>query len=473
MEETQKKKTLSRSQTNWLLVAAGALGLSPVFISTASSPTIYTDVFTMFAVYLVGIAAGGTWLTRRFEGQEQQLIGERDKGLISLADKYNKKVDTLVELYNEEADGGTSTSTSLESLRNRVMGGGRKTSKVSTRQLKKAYSSRYEACSRQFSNERRLFLNTFKQEHGKKLVFKHLWGWLFFIGIVASMICFFYSIGAEASQHPTPNTQHLSSTQEVTYWNAQNIPIPYLQDSTQYVSNPDHVLTDDAVNRINVTMKRIEQETDVQTVVIVVNHIENDDPYRMAQDVGNNYGVGRQDRGLVIVVGYEDHSINMSPGRALEADLTDAECKELQQRYVIPAMRADMPDSAMIYLSDAILAKLQSKELPQMSSLRSPADEEGDKGAQAMGLYTCLMLCWIIFYAYKNKKYRWLGAAAAANLVGNPFYVPESSGGGFFVSGGGGGGFHGGGGGFHGGGGFGGGSFGGGSFGGGGATSRW
>ena len=132
-------------------------------------------------------------------------------------------------------------------------------------------------------------------------------------------------------------------------------------------------------------------------------------------------------------------------------------------------MRAEQPDSAMIYLSDAILAKLQSKELPQMTSLRSPADEEDDKAAQAMGLYTCLMLCWIIFFVYKNKKYRWLGAAAAANLVSNPFYVPESSGGGFFVSGGGGGGgFHGGG-----GGGFGGGSFGGGSFGGGGATSRW
>ena len=470
MEETQKKKTLSRSQANWLLLAAGGMGAAPILLSTASSPTIYMDVFTMFAVYLIGIAAGGTLLARSYEGQEQQLLTERDKQLNSLADKYNKKVDTLVQLYNEDVDNSKGGGTSLESLRERVMGGGMKTNKLSTRQLKKAYSSRYEDCSRQFSAARSSYLNSFKQEHGKELVFKHLWGWLFFIGIAVSMICFIYSVGAEAST-AAPSSK-LVSNQEVTYWNAQNIPIPYLQDSTQYVSNPDHVLTDEAVNRINTTMKRVELETNVQTVVIVVNHIENDDPYRMAQDIGNNYGVGYHDRGLVIVVGYEDHSINMSPGRALEADLTDAECKELQQRYVIPAMRAEQPDSAMIYLSDAILAKLQSKELPQMSSLRSATDEEGDKGAQAMGLYTCLMLCWIIFYAYKNKKYRWLGAAAAAHLVSNPFYVPESSGGGFFVSGGGGGGFRGGGGGGF-GGGFGGGHFGGGSFGGGGATSRW
>ncbi len=466
MEEKQKKSNFTRRQANLLLAGTAAAGAAPILLSTATSPTIYTDVFAMFAVYLAAIATGGTWLTRHYEGKEQQLVAERDSELSRIASKYNQKVNTLVELYNEDAD-NTSGGTSLESLRQRVMGEKRQHKALTERQLKKAYSSRYEDCSKQFAAERRSYLNTFQKEHGHELIFKHVWGWLFIIGIAVSMICFFYSVGAEASAN-APASQ-LASHQEVTYWNAQNIPIPYLQDSTQYVSNPDHVLTDEAVNRINVTMKRIELETDVQSVVIVVNHIENDDPYRMAQDVGNNYGVGRHDRGLVVVVGYEDHSINMSPGRALEADLTDAECHQLQQRYVIPAMRADQPDSAMIYLADAILAKLQSKELPQMSALRSSADEEADKGAQAMGLYTCLMLCWIIFFVYKNKKYRWLGAAAATHLVSNPFYVPESSGGGFFVSGGGGGGgFSGGG-----GGGFSGGHFGGGSFGGGGATSRW
>ena len=98
MEESQKKKTLSRSQANLLLLAAGGLGAVPVLLSTASSPTIYMDVFTMFAVYLIGLGAGGTFLTRRYEGKEQQLIEERDRKLKSIADTYNKKVDTLVEL---------------------------------------------------------------------------------------------------------------------------------------------------------------------------------------------------------------------------------------------------------------------------------------------------------------------------------------------------------------------------------------
>jgi uncharacterized membrane protein YgcG len=201
-------------------------------------------------------------------------------------------------------------------------------------------------------------------------------------------------------------------------------------------------------------------------VVIVVNHIENDDPFRMAQDVGNKYGVGRNDKGLVIVCGYEDHSINISPGKRLEGDLTDAECHRLEQQYVVPAMRANMPDSAMIYLTDAIYSLMKKKELPQMANLTSLSDKEDDQFFAQMGLYLLFLIAWGIFFMRLNRKYQWMGLVGTTALLSNPFYTPPRT------SGGGGssfGGFRGGGG----GGGFSGGSFGGGSFGGGGATSRW
>jgi uncharacterized membrane protein YgcG len=169
--------------------------------------------------------------------------------------------------------------------------------------------------------------------------------------------------------------------------------------------------------------------------------------------------------GLVIVCGYEDHSLNISPGKKLEADLTDAECHWLEQQYAVPAMRANMPDSAMIYLTEAVYATLLKKELPQMSKLIS--DEESDSEmAEAIGLTFLFIIVWCIFYLALNRKYEWLATLGAVSLLSNPFYVSTGShsGGGF------GGGFGGGGGGFSGGGG---GSFGGGSFGGGGATSRW
>ena len=191
------------------------------------------------------------------------------------------------------------------------------------RNLKRDYSSRYTALASDYAKERRQIFDDYKVKNPEWTKSRRLWGWIFAIGSMLAVVCCGASLPADETT--AQNVSTLTANTETVYWNAENIPIPYLQDSTQYVSNPDHVLTQNAVDTINYYMKRVEQDFDVQSVIIVVNHIENDDPFRMAQDVGNRYGVGRKDRGLMVVVGYLDHKINISPGRSLEADLTDAE----------------------------------------------------------------------------------------------------------------------------------------------------
>lgn len=331
---------------------------------------------------------------------------------------------------------------------------------LSSSYLTEQYSRKYEVLAREYRQKRHELFWEFKQQHPEWAKWRRIWGWVFVLGILAMVV-------SCVSQLPVaeemPTSQAVSNTEE-HYWSAADIPIPYLKDSTQYVSNPDHVLSHNTTDRMNATLKRLEKELGVQSVFIIVNHIANDDPFRMAQDVGNRYGVGYGDRGLIVVVGYQDHSINISPGRSLEADLTDVECHRLEQKYVVPAMRAEQPDSAMLYLSDAIFSTLQKKALPVMQ-LSSQDDDIDDEVATIMGIYLLLMVGWCVFFLRLNQKYQWVGILGIAGLIGNPFYIEESihyGGGGF-----GGGSFGGGGGGFSGG------SFGGGSFGGGGATSRW
>lgn len=328
--------------------------------------------------------------------------------------------------------------------------------------LREQYSGHYEQLRQEYRRKRGSITAAYKEAHPEWAKARRLLGYLFFAGILTAMVCCGASMPAE--DNPTTSAFVQQDTPE---WNADNIPIPYLQDATQYVSNPDSVLSQPAVDRMNITLQRLEKELDIQSVVIVVNHIENDDPFRFAQDVGNKYGVGRGDRGLVVVVGYQDHSINISPGRSLEADLTDAECHRLEQQYVVPAMRAEKPDSGMIYLTEAVYASLQKKQLPQMSSLTSHADEAEDDIAAALGLTSLFLLGWCIFFLRLNRKYHWVATVGTLALLPNPFYVAQTISSGDFGGFGGGGFGHGGGGGFSGG------SFGGGSFGGGGATSRW
>ena len=334
--------------------------------------------------------------------------------------------------------------------------------------LESKYSDRYDVLAEEYRQKRRQLFTAYKQSNPVWATWRKRWGILFYVGIMFLFVGCLGHLGSIAEDNPDPapaaTSQAVSQTAE-TYWNANNIPIPYLQDSTQYVSNPDYVLQQQTVDRMNVTLKRLENELGIQSVFIVVNHIENDDPYRMAQDVGNKYGVGYQDRGLIVVVGYQDHSVNMSPGRSLEGDLTDAECHRLEQEYVVPAMRKDMPDSAMLYLAEAVYSTLQKKQMPVMS-LKSQADDDDSEFVIILGIWMLLFVAWCVFYLKLNDKYFWFAMSGATALLANPFGAQETGSSGGF---GGGGGFSGGGG----GGGFSGGSFGGGSFGGGGATSRW
>lgn len=334
-----------------------------------------------------------------------------------------------------------------------------------TEAKKREYSDLYEKLKREHDAAADDYKRQWAQSHPLWAKARRLWGRIFAIGMVGGMVCCSGTMIADSMEEDADGRQTLADGTEVRFWNAQNIPIPYLQDATQYVSNPDSVLSQHTVDSMNVVLKALENECDIQTVVVVVNHIENDDPFRMAQDIGNSYGVGRRDRGLVVVVGYADHSINMSPGRALEADLTDAECYNLEQAYVVPAMRANDPNSAMLRLTQALYALMLKKEPPTTALVHS-GDESSDNGLTAEAiplLYMSFYIAWGLLFSFLNRKYQWVPSIGSAALMANPFIEQRSSGvsaGRGIYGGGGGGGFSGG-------------SFGGGSFGGGGASSRW
>ena len=83
-------------------------------------------------------------------------------------------------------------------------------------------------------------------------------------------------------------------------WNADNVPIPFLQDSTQYVSDPDGYVDRALKDSANFYLQKLKLECGVQNVLIIVGRVADQDAFRMAQDVGNKYGIGykKSRRGL-------------------------------------------------------------------------------------------------------------------------------------------------------------------------------
>ncbi|MBR5929010.1 MAG: TPM domain-containing protein [Prevotella sp.] len=249
-----------------------------------------------------------------------------------------------------------------------------------------------------------------------------------------------------------------------TVWNASNIPLPHLTDGRQYVSNPDSVIRQETVDSLNSILWDLDKEVGIESAVIIVNYIENQDAFQMAQDVGNRYGVGKKEtnRGLVIVVSYQDHKYFIAPGRGLESELTDAECGRLARKYLTPYMQEENPDGGMLSLIKATYAlTVEKRELsaPTEDDLYVGKDDGWDLPTMMSSFITVF---WLIFYSFLNEKYKWLDTSSSgtgytgfgrSRMGGGSGSWGSSWGGGF-------------------GGGFGGG-YGGGSFGGGGAGGGW
>mgnify|MGYP002679131681 FL=1 len=252
-------------------------------------------------------------------------------------------------------------------------------------------------------------------------------------------------------------------------WNAQNVPIPFLKDSTQYVSDPDGLVGKAQKDSANLYLQKLKLECGVQNVLIIVGKVENQDAFRMAQDVGNKYGIGykKSRRGLVIVIAVEDHKYFIAPGSGLEGELTDVDCDDIARACIVKYMREDDPGEAVASVSRAIYNKVKSGR----TGIES-VDEGTVNGEEDWALVIILFLLFFGVPIYHLVRYileqvgvlkpRPKGKGRSQNRRRNddddwlpPFFM---GGGGF--SGGGGGGFSGG-------------SFGGGSFSGGGSGGSW
>lgn len=251
-------------------------------------------------------------------------------------------------------------------------------------------------------------------------------------------------------------------------WNADDVPVPYLRDSTQYVSDPDGYLDKNTRDSVNFYLQKLNVECGVQNLFVIVGRVSNQDAFRMAQDIGNKYGIGYKSsrRGLVVVVAVDDHKYFIAPGMGLEGELTDVDCDDIARACIVKYMRLDQPDMAVLATSRAIYNKVKSGRTG-IKSVDEGSVEEEDWPL----LIFCILLCfgipayYLIRYILEEcgiikRKPKSRRRHRNCNRRDDDWFPPFFFGGGGGFSGGSSDGFSGG-------------SFGGGSFGGGGSGGSW
>lgn len=188
-------------------------------------------------------------------------------------------------------------------------------------------------------------------------------------------------------------------------WTVETLPIPYLQDRTQYVSNPDHILQQSTTDSINRVLAALERDKGIQSLVVVVKNVPGADPYEFGMALGRKYGVGnkRTRTGLIIVLAKDDRRYHFLTGNGLEATLPDALVQRIEDNIFLPRLKIQDWDGAMLEAIKAIdhICR-RDKMLPQ-----STLTEGGGKALwlPIVAFATILLLfVGVVYYGNRIKK---------------------------------------------------------------------
>ena len=176
----------------------------------------------------------------------------------------------------------------------------------------------------------------------------------------------------------------------------------HLMDRDRYVCNPDGILSQKAVDRIDAAFRTIEDSTGIQTLVAVVEDINPSDCFEFAHQLGETVGVGRSssDNGLVILLSTGERCVQFATGYGIEGVLPDALCKRVQVRYMNPHFADDEWDEGMIAGAEALKDILLKGEYDD--------DDDTDKFAVLAGiLLTIGMFLFVVgLVMYIDRKSR-------------------------------------------------------------------
>mgnify|MGYP004446885577 FL=1 len=129
------------------------------------------------------------------------------------------------------------------------------------------------------------------------------------------------------------------------------VPNVHVQDRTRYVSNPDNVLSQAAVDSLDATLDSIWTKTTAEPAVVVIDDLPADsDIDTYATDLFRKWGIGKKDNnnGLLILVARNDRKAVIRTGYGMEGVLPDLVASRLLREEMFPRFREGDYDGGVI-----------------------------------------------------------------------------------------------------------------------------
>jgi len=196
-----------------------------------------------------------------------------------------------------------------------------------------------------------------------------------------------------------------------------DIPNVHLSDSTLYVSDPEGILSAEALGALDGKLGSIWRTASAEPVVVVIDRADTDDLDTYATELFESWGIGKKDKdnGLLILISRDQRRAVIRTGQGVEGLIPDAIASRIIRNVMAPRMAQEDYDGGTIAAVDAVSEILTDPEARDelMSKYPNNADARHDddltlgqffKGYFIFGMVITVILLIVYIYMLASTR---------------------------------------------------------------------
>ena len=133
-------------------------------------------------------------------------------------------------------------------------------------------------------------------------------------------------------------------------YSVKDVPNVLLQDARQRVSDPEGLLSPAARDSVNRMLASLKDEDGAEVAVVMLPSIGDADLFDFAHQLFRTWGIGnkKSNRGLLLLYVADIRRVRFTVCYGLEGTMTDAACKRIIERTMIPHFKKGDTDSGVV-----------------------------------------------------------------------------------------------------------------------------
>lgn len=161
----------------------------------------------------------------------------------------------------------------------------------------------------------------------------------------------------------------LEPEQLLNTYSVADVPNPRNESVFNWVCNPNHILDDSSVEKVNNMLSQLEDSLSIEVAVVALPSIGEDTPTEFAHKLFEHWGIGKKtdDNGLLILLVLDQRKVTFETGYGLEGVLPDALCFRIQQKAMVPWFKNGDFNEGMVQGVQAVTLTLYGSDYESAS----------------------------------------------------------------------------------------------------------